>query len=776
MNRAVQTRPLYAIVAAILCCSIIARAGLSQESKKENAPAKVRYRMPAIMMQAHVEWPKDPKLMNEMAQFIVASGFNSCEGGVENLDVCRAHGIKVVLPSDDATYKLAPKLKDDAAVFGYFVSDRKKSAAFPGFAATASKWEQVDPNHPTIFINYAVWNEFTRFNAEVKPMLLNFYHYHWDSRRYPDRYFIFLTMFRELGLKHGIPVMQCVASNDGAPRVRQTIFTSLAYGVQGFQFWPPWIFNYAHDGKGNATLKDGKLAPHVTIPYLPDIARDVRTLAPELIRLRSVAVFHADPLPPSGVKTKEDYWFRLAGNEVMVGEFEGEAKAKFLMPVNRDAGKAREAVLTFGVEVKGVEVMRRPSGKWESIPLTSTNGGRTATLKLEPGDGQLLRISTAPTGDAGKDEPKGKPEAKKPAAGYRVPEIMLVSGTLGDWPKEREDQDVLARFIRAKGFNSVEVEMDMLDMCRRNKLYARLGGDIDAMLKAAPMLKDDPAVFCYFISDRKPREAFPEFERITRAFEKADPNHPTMFINKAAYNQYDEFVKVVRPTLLSYYQYEWRGKADRPEFNFLFLRSFRGHALRNGIPLVRCVDSKATPAQVRQTHFTSLAYGVQGFHYSPSWHFDWKKDQGKPVLENGRIVPVALAGVEALSLIALDIKALSPELLKLKSVEVYHTEPLPVACLKAPKDLWFQMAGEKLLVGVFQDDQQRRYLMPVNHDVGKAQTATFRFKTAEKAVHRFDRKASRWVPLSLKEDGGSRVLEVTLAPGDGDLLRIEGGN
>ena len=93
---------------------------------------------------------------------------------------------------------------------------------------------------------------------------------------------------------------------------------------------------------------------------------------------------------------------------------------------------------------------------------------------------------------------------------YEMPELMMV--TWAEWPDDPKQQDVMAQFIKANGFNSVEVEMDKLEMCRRNGLYARLGdGDINRLLKNAAKLKDDKSVFAYFISDRRRRNSFPAF-------------------------------------------------------------------------------------------------------------------------------------------------------------------------------------------------------------------------------------------------------------------------
>src|SRR5437868_171831 len=109
------------------------------------------------------------------------------------------------------------------------------------------------------------------------------------------------------------------------------------------------------------------------------------------------------------------------------------------------------------------------------------------------------------TGLAAQGAEPGK-EARPPK--YRFPEIMVI--VYADFPNEPAHQEALARYTVSKGFNCVEAEMDKLNVCRKAGLKVRLGSlDIHSMLQAAPKLKDDPAVFGYFISDRRSKSAFP---------------------------------------------------------------------------------------------------------------------------------------------------------------------------------------------------------------------------------------------------------------------------
>jgi len=363
-----------------------------------------------------------------------------------------------------------------------------------------------------------------------------------------------------------------------------------------------------------------------------------------------------------------------------------------------------------------------------------------------------------------------KPRPAKVKVRYRMPAIMFVTHV--DWPKDAKHRETMAKFVADKGFNCVEAEMDLLDVCRKHKLYVRLGGDLNAMLKAAPRLKDDPAVFAYFISDRRRSRSFPTFAKIARAYEKADPNHPTMFINRANWNEFTRFTDQVKPMLLDYYHYHWNPRRH-PERNTLYQHMFRELGQKNGIPVMRCVAADVAAGPLRQTMYTGLAYGQQAFHFWPPWHVGHKKDaKGQPLLDKqGKIVPTITPWGETIAAVATDVKVLGPILLRSTSLAVYHTDPLPIAGQKAPEKLWFQPASNHLVVGHFQDPEKTDYLLVVNRNAGKKQQATLRFKPPVKAVEIIDKRTGKWKPAGLKVDGKRRSLQISIEPGDGQMLR-----
>lgn len=381
-----------------LALGLLIALGTSLSAQEEaKKPTKARYELPAMMMVTWADWPKDPKQQDVMAQFVKAHGFNSVEVEVDMLEMCRRNGLYARLGAGDINelLKQAAKLKDDKAVFGYFISDRRRSNSFPTFAKIARAFEKADPNHPTIFINRANWNEFGAFAEQVDPMLLDFYHYHWDGRRHPERRYIYLRSFNELGRERGIPVMRCVGGNYPIGQLRQTFYTSLAYGIQAFHFWPPWMFSYEKEGE-KPVLKDGKIVPRVNVPPLAEVAKEIQPLGEELIKLRSLAVYHTKPFHPEAPGAAEfpkDHWVQASGEQIIIGMFKDAKDKDFLLVSNGDHAKERTTTLSFEEGVTGIEEFNRKGQGWDERKPGTAGKRLTLELKLSPGGGELFRIA-----------------------------------------------------------------------------------------------------------------------------------------------------------------------------------------------------------------------------------------------------------------------------------------------------------------------------------------------------------------------------------------------
>lgn len=360
------------------------------------ADQKPRYKFPAIMVIVYADFPNDPAHQEAMARYTLSKNFNCVEAPLNWLEPCRKAGLMVRLGDIDVNklLKEAPKLKDDPAVFGYFVSDRRTRTAFPGFARTAREFEKADPNHPTLFINRAEYNQFPEFVDVVKPMVLDYYHYHWYPKNHPERYFHYLKMFRDLSVKHDIPQMRCIGSNNPPEKLRQSMYVPLAYGVQAFHFWVPWFVQCKMDKDRNAVLENGKPVFGLSeqAQTISMIAGEFKVIGPTLLKLRSEAIYHTEPQSIGTEKAPADAWVRPEGNSCLVGLFRDAKNDRYLLAVNHAVDKARVLSLVFSPDVAGLELLDRKTGKWRDIPIEKNLRQGSASLELAPGDGELLRV------------------------------------------------------------------------------------------------------------------------------------------------------------------------------------------------------------------------------------------------------------------------------------------------------------------------------------------------------------------------------------------------
>ena len=395
---------------------------------------------------------------------------------------------------------------------------------------------------------------------------------------------------------------------------------------------------------------------------------------------------------------------------------------------------------------------------------------------------------------------------------WELPEFMI--STWGG--PEVEDDHAKAEGLAAAGLNTAMWDVGKLDVLRQHGLKALVDG---ATVDIASQLRCDPVVWGYHLVDEPETDTFPEIALQVAAFRKADPTHPA-YINlfARAGDHITSFIDIVQPDFLSYdfyqwwygdYQKWWEGESGY----FSRLEQHRDAALSAGIPLICWVEvtsnkhddrygnvplpSDSNP-KVRQSVYTSLAYGVKGIQW---FHGNLLFVKGSTELnECGKHV----AAVNK------ELKRLGPVLMSLKSVNVFHTPPLPRGTREAPLQHWVLAEGEGLVTGLFCDDNKQDYIMVVNRSPVHGQKASLLFQRRIVGVEKFDRETGSWQKLTLsvrndRKDAYDRksieaflgvparsherlvhlrtinsyippfqVVEFMLRPGDGELLRIIG--
>jgi len=349
---------------------------------------------------------------------------------------------------------------------------------------------------------------------------------------------------------------------------------------------------------------------------------------------------------------------------------------------------------------------------------------------------------------------------------------------------EVDDLEAKARSLAEAGFTVVDWEADKLDVLLK---YGLKGMVHDPSLEIASRLSTHPALWGYHCGDEPyPEDQFPPIAERFRALKKADPGHPA-FVNMLSTT--GEFLRtymdVVKPEILSFDYYQWWWGSDR---YFEKLEQFREAALLARVPLGSCIEVSANPAiergdtayladnsaKLRQSVYTNLAYGVKAV--------EWFSSRILFEPKSTRLTPTG-RDVAALNQ---ELKKLGPALVKLRSLDVYHTPPLAAGTRAAPKEHWVHLIGEEakagLVLGTFKDDSGVDYLLVANRDCERPQSVVVRLqskwlgiapwqksKAYRYGIEKLDKSSGGWTTLSSSSFVGFNFV---IAPADGELFRV----
>ena len=163
--------------------------------------------------------------------------------------------------------------------------------------------------------------------------------------------------------------------------MRHSVFTSLAYGAKGIQW-----FHGKHLFAGDRLRPNGR---DVAV-----INAELQKLGPVLVSLRSVEVYHTPPLPPATREIPKAFWIQIAGGKFVLGLMKHPAQPEtdYLVLANRDHTRDEEAELKFDRLGIAVEKMNKNTGEWESQTVTAVDGISRVAFPVAAGDGELLRV------------------------------------------------------------------------------------------------------------------------------------------------------------------------------------------------------------------------------------------------------------------------------------------------------------------------------------------------------------------------------------------------
>ena len=304
--------------------------------------------------------------------------------------------------------------------------------------------------------------------------------------------------------------------------------------------------------------------------------------------------------------------------------------------------------------------------------------------------------------------------------------------------------------------------------------------EVERRVKAAvDRVAGHPAVLGYYLRDEPSARVFPGIGVWADAYRRFAPDkiaYVNLFPNYATsaqlgtdtYEQHlEEFVRHVRPRVISYDHYALMDDGSLRDGYFQNLEAVRRVADKHRLPFWNIVLSNAhfhyaepTAGGLRFQAYTTLAYGARGISY-----FTYTA----PAVGNYRLAPVDQFGNKTatwdmLRNVNLQIHALGPTYIQLKSLGVVHHPNVPEGCrgISAAQHV-AELSGGDLLAGEFDGPNGEPYALVVNKSLHRSTPYTVRFRQAG-AVLQVNAYTGAHEPW-----GGENGW---LAPGQGMLLTV----
>jgi hypothetical protein len=241
-----------------------------------------------------------------------------------------------------------------------------------------------------------------RFIQIVQPSLISFDQYPVRPAGLDTSYFTNWAIFRDLGLKYGVPTwtfIQSVSSGlyrqPTSAEMMWQINVSLAYGAKGIQYFTYWTPDPARgEGFGPALVTlDGRLttryhvAKEINTNWLSRVGRQLKPLVSERV------VHVEDPAPAEGMVcfTPDDYLTDVSGDPLIIGQFRSADQSvcdRWLLVVNRLMDTSANARLS----VEQDTVCRVDVFDPKSESFSGQEDSDKIRVSLQPGEAALYRL------------------------------------------------------------------------------------------------------------------------------------------------------------------------------------------------------------------------------------------------------------------------------------------------------------------------------------------------------------------------------------------------
>jgi hypothetical protein len=329
------------------------------------------------------------------------SFFPDAETMSKALDTAQKAGIKMIVSCPELKSKTEETVKrfmNHPAVAGYLLRDEPCRTDFPDLGNWAKKIRAVDDNHfcyLNLFPNYAneqqlgtkTYREHVDlFITEVPVQLLSFDHYPVVGDSLRANWYENLEIISDAARKSDKPFWAFALSVAHGPypiptiaQLRLQVFSDLAYGAQGIQYftyWTPydttWKFN-----NGPVTLEGKRTVVYDRVKL---VNKEIKSLSHIFLGARVISVSHTGIKIPTGTKALSEFpkpfkTIKTEGKGAVVSVLKNGANS-YLVIVNRDFINPMKLYIECDQQVK--KIFKDGSSVSANVYQSNT--------EIEPGD------------------------------------------------------------------------------------------------------------------------------------------------------------------------------------------------------------------------------------------------------------------------------------------------------------------------------------------------------------------------------------------------------
>ncbi|MEF2243678.1 beta-galactosidase [Paenibacillus sp. IITD108] len=356
------------------------------------------------------------------------TGFAEWTGGEEaqkkSLDFAAANDLKVILrdPSINALgMDELEQMKDKITAYsshpaymGHVFYDEPSRQQFEWLTAMKDEYSKHAPNglaYINLFPTYASVEQKGGTSVEYvqdylqtfKPSVLSYDHYPFlkktsedESANITEDYYYNLELIRSEALKANTPFWLFIQTLDfnlthrdpTEDELRWQIYTSLAYGAKGIQYftyWTPKPGGSETFGKGIIDLEGNQTRHYGEVQRLN---KEVQALGRQLLNLKSEGVIHHGFVPPLIAELKESFGpiEEIAGDPAVIGCFSDDKGQSSILVVNASYEKSSSTTISLKPNIKNITLWKNGE------PQTSKVVGGKVELELIPGQGVWIQL------------------------------------------------------------------------------------------------------------------------------------------------------------------------------------------------------------------------------------------------------------------------------------------------------------------------------------------------------------------------------------------------